>query len=93
MKRRLFALVAIVAALACAGAAHAARSYTITQSPAPGSQFDMGSSQSITFQIGNTATGGNAGERIYEVRFRINSGTQFSGNHAVGFGLSVGYHF
>jgi hypothetical protein len=38
----------------------------------------MGSTQSLSYLITNTNTGGNAGERIYQVRFRINSGSLFS---------------
>ncbi len=58
--------------------AEAARQFDITQNPALGTQFDMGSTQSITYTITNTSTGGNAGERIYDMRFRINTGSTFS---------------
>ena len=57
--------------------AHAARDFTNTQTPAAGTQFDMGSIQSLTYAITNTSTGGNIGERIYEMRFRIGTGSLF----------------
>lgn len=58
----------------------AARTYTITQTnPAAGSQLVMGSTVAFTFRITNTASGSNAGERIYDVRFRLpGTGTIFS---------------
>lgn len=80
MSRTITAIMAVLA-LGCA-AAHAARTYTYVQSPVAGTQFDMGSTQSVTYQITNTATAPNAGERIYEVRFRINSGSLFSASTA-----------
>lgn len=55
--------------------AEAARTYTITQTnPAAPAEVVMGSTVPITFRITNTANGGNAGERIYEMRFRMLSG-------------------
>lgn len=63
--------------------AEAARSYTISQTnPASGSDVLMGSTVPITFRITNTANGGNAGERIYEMRFRISSGSTFASTTA-----------
>lgn len=56
----------------------AARLFTITQNPALGTAVDMGSTQSLTYTITNTSTAGEAGERIYEMRFRINTGSTFS---------------
>ncbi len=71
--------LALCALLACMPA-WAARTFTATQiSPAMGTGFPMGTTQSITWQITNTAGGGNAGERIYAVRFNLASGTTFSG--------------
>lgn len=67
-----------IAVLAWTGLAQAARSHTVTQSPAIGTVFDMGTTQTLTFQIANTSTGGNVGERICEVRIRIASGSLFS---------------
>ena len=63
---------------------YAARTYTILQTPAAGTQFDMGSAQAVTYQITNTATAPNTGERIYEVRFRLpGTGTVFLSTTAV----------
>ncbi len=43
----------------------------------------MGSTVPFTYQITNTANGGNAGERIYEMRFRLSgTGTTFSSTTA-----------
>jgi hypothetical protein len=75
---RLLGILALVMAAGWGGVAQAARSYTYVQAPAIGTQFDMGSTQSLAYTITNTATGGNAGERIYEMRFRISSGSLFS---------------
>lgn len=71
--RWLMALLAAMAAIAC-GSAHSARNYTYTQSPALGTQFDMGSTQTLTYLIANTSTGAQAGERIFELSFRLSSG-------------------
>lgn len=62
--------------------AEAARQFTVTQNPAIGTAFDMGSTQSITYTVTNTNTGGNSGERIYEMRFRIRNGSTFSNTTA-----------
>lgn len=66
------------------GSVEAARTYTISQTnPAAGAQLVMGSTVAFTFRITNTANGGNAGERIYEVRFRLpGTGTTFSSTTA-----------
>jgi len=55
--------------------AHATNRFSVNAlSPTP--QFDMGSTaQSVTFTVNNTST---AGERIYVMRFRINSGSTFN---------------
>jgi hypothetical protein len=42
----------------------------------------MGSTQSLVYQITNTATSPNNAERIYEVRFRIASGSVFAASTA-----------
>lgn len=65
-------LVVLLLALACD--AHAARNYTATQTPAVGTAVDMGSTVTFNYAVTNTSTGGQAGERIYEVRFRLNAG-------------------
>ncbi|MDH3310604.1 MAG: hypothetical protein OEM48_06405 [Gammaproteobacteria bacterium] len=61
------------------GQVQAARSFSISQTnPLSGSPLDMGTTQTVTFQITNTSGGGNAGERIYEMRFRLpGTGTVF----------------
>ncbi|TAK07766.1 MAG: hypothetical protein EPO39_05845 [Candidatus Manganitrophaceae bacterium] len=65
------------------GPVEAARSYTITQTPALGTQLVMGSTVSFTYRITNTNTGSNTGERIYEMRFRLpGTGTIFSSTTA-----------
>ena len=57
----------------------AARQYTLTQTPAAPAQLDMGTTQTLTYSIANTSNGGNASERIYEMRFRLpGTGTVFS---------------
>ena len=60
--------------------AHAARNFTYAQSPATAAAiFSMGSVQTLSYQVANTSTGGNAGERIYEMRFNLpGTGTVFS---------------
>src|SRR5574341_737177 len=54
--------------------AEAARNFVATQSPAPNAPVTMGTTGSLTYQIANQNTGGNTGERIYEVRFRMQGG-------------------
>ena len=60
--------------------AHAARSFTYAQSPATAlAIFNMGSVQTLSYQITNTSTGGNVGERIYLMQFNLpGTGTVFS---------------
>lgn len=82
LKSRLFLLVALFVSLLSVESAQAARSFGNTQSPALGSNLAMSTNQSLTYAVTNTATGGNAGERIYEMRFRINSGSLFSASTA-----------
>ena len=62
--------------------AFAATSFSSAQAPALGTQLNMGSAQSLTYAITNTSTGGNIGERIYEMRFRIGTGSLFSSSTA-----------
>ena len=53
--------------------------WTLTQTPAAPAQLDMGTTQTLTYSIANTSNGGNASERIYEMRFRLpGTGTVFS---------------
>lgn len=54
--------------------AEAARNFVATQSPAPNAPVTMGTTGSLTYQIASQNTGGNTGERIYEVRFRMSGG-------------------
>lgn len=83
MKRFHLGLLLSLALFGWAMPAQATRQYTITQtSPAPPAQFEMGSAQTVVFNVSNTSNGGNAGERIYEMRFRLNSGTVFSSTTA-----------
>ena len=73
--KRLFVLCFLMMSAATGTWAHAANGDTIPAlSPTP--QFDMGSTaQSVTFTVNNTSS---AGERIYIMRFRINSGSTFN---------------
>ena len=54
------------------GVAHATRQSTAVQSPAP-AIFTMGSAQTLSYQVTNTSTGGNAGERIYQMQFSMST--------------------
>jgi hypothetical protein len=55
--------------------AEATRQFTVTQTnPAPTPEFDMGSTQPVTFRVTNTCTPNNTTETITTVRFRV-SGT------------------
>lgn len=68
---------------ALAGPAQAARNYTAVQTPAAGTVVDMGATQTFTYRLTNTSSGAQAGERIYEVRFRLNAGgSTFNGGTA-----------
>lgn len=59
--------------------AYAGQNFTITQtSPAPGTEADMGTTQSVTLQVANTNTAPDNGQRIYLMRFRTNNTTYFS---------------
>lgn len=72
--RSLTVLCAALILGAWASAAQAARQFSITQiNPAAPGQFDMGTAQSLTLRVTNTSTGDNSSERIYEMRFRLNS--------------------
>ncbi len=84
MRRWLIPGIIIVLTLSVwGGPAEAARSYTITQTPAMPALVTMGSTGTLTYRITNTNSGGNAGERIYQVRFRLpGTGTTFSGTTA-----------
>ena len=60
--------------------AHAARKFSYAQSPATAlAIFNMGSVQTLSYQITNINTGGNVGERIYLMQFNLpGTGTVFS---------------
>jgi len=77
--------ISLLVTLLCGwtSSAVAARNATFTQtSPTPPGVFDMGTTQTLTFSVGNANTGTNAGERLYAVRFRLNSGSTFAGTTA-----------
>jgi hypothetical protein len=75
VKTRLIAWCVLLGLALGHGIAHAARSYTYVQSPVPASAvFDFGSTQSLSYQITNTNTAPNTGERIYQMRFRMVGG-------------------
>lgn len=80
MKIKLISVVLAVIILAAGRtSAEAAYSYTSTETDAPSPVFTMKDTPvSVTFQIKNTSTSPNQDERIYLVRFRINTyGTVF----------------
>jgi hypothetical protein len=77
--KTILTVVAVSVLWLLADTAEAARQYTVPQTnPAPPGEVTMGTTQAITFTVTNTCTGGNNGERIYEMRFRINSGSLFN---------------
>ncbi len=83
LMRRAVACCVFLTVLCWPGLAEAARTFTDSpQSPGAGSAFNMGSTQLLTYPITNTNTAPNTGERIYQVRFRLNSGSTFSGSTA-----------
>jgi hypothetical protein len=72
MKRCGF-LALLIALAAVSIPALAARSYGIAQtSPVAPGELDMGTTQTLTFNVTNNNTLTNAGERIYRVRIRLN---------------------
>ena len=73
MRNRIIPLIFVLLFGLWGTTAEAARQFSITQpSPTPPGLFDMGTTQSITLRATNTSTGTNTGERIYEMRFRLN---------------------
>lgn len=84
MKRFHIGLLLSLALFGWAVPAHAARQFSITQtSPIAPVQFDMGTTQTLTYSITNTSDGTNASERLYEMRFRLpGTGTVFSASTA-----------
>ena len=74
MPTRFFALFLLFAIAFCNDAAHAARTFTVTQSPATGTAFPMGSTQSLSYQITSSSlTGGDVGRCLYKVQLTTNS--------------------
>ena len=84
MKRLHLGWLLALVFMAWAMPVQAIRQYSITQtSPIAPVQFDMGTTQTLTYNIVNTSNGGNASERIYEMRFRLpGTGTVFSSTTA-----------
>jgi hypothetical protein len=83
MRRLITTGLIIVAVGLWSGAAEAARTYTIAQTPVAPTSFPMGTSGTLTYRITNTNTGSNTGERIYEIRFRLpGTGTIFASSTA-----------
>ena len=72
MRDGFLLVIVIVVAMWCTQA-EATRQFTVTQiNPAPGSAaFVMGTTNPVTFRVTNTSNGGNAGETITTVRFRV----------------------
>lgn len=82
---RRFATSGTIVVLAIAlwgGEALAARNFVGTQTPAPNALVTMGTTGTLTYRITNSNTGGNTGERIYEVRFRVGGGGRRGGGGA-----------
>jgi hypothetical protein len=79
VRKQLLALCVLVVLLLGHGLAHAARTFSYSQTPTPPAAiFPMGSTQSLSYLITNTNTAPNTGERIFTVRIRINSGSTFT---------------
>ena len=81
-RRTLLSLTVLLGSLLCLwhAPAQATRVFTNAQTPSP-AEFDMGSTQTLTYTIANTSTISNNSicERIYEMRFRLpGTGTVFS---------------
>lgn len=73
MKRSLQLWLFMLATIAFSLPAYATRSFQVSQSAPPTPVYiDMGTTQTLTYTITNNSTGTNAGERIYQVRFRLN---------------------
>lgn len=74
MPTRFFALCLLFAFACWNNVAYAARTFTVTQSPAAGTAFPMGSTQSLSYLITNSSlTGGDVGRCIYKVQLTTNS--------------------
>ena len=84
MSVRKSVIFCVLVFLSWCGAAEAARQFTIVQTnPAAPAEVVMGTTQSITIRVTNTCNGWNAGERLYEMRFRLpGTGTVFSNTTA-----------
>ncbi len=82
MSKRKFTGLILLLLLSCLWSlpAQAARSFSTTQNPAAAAEFDMGSTQTLSYTITNTnTTSTHYCERIYEVRIRLKgTGTVFS---------------
>lgn len=75
MIKRLLVLCVLIGLVLAHGFAHAGRNFSYVQTPSTATAiFDMGSLQSLSYQVSNTNNAGNIGERIYQVRFRLNTG-------------------
>lgn len=82
IRSRLFLAVGLILSL-WQGRSEAAVNAVVTQVGTSPAQLTMGSTVSITFQVTNSNTGGDVGERIYEMRFRLpGTGTVFSATTA-----------
>lgn len=80
MKTRLLALCLFIGLALGHGPAYAARTFTLAQTPSAATAlFDMGSTQSLSYLVTNNTTTNPGTERIYVMRFRISSGSLFSG--------------
>ncbi|MFZ5876406.1 MAG: hypothetical protein ACOYXU_08360 [Nitrospirota bacterium] len=83
MRRWTTSGIVVVLTLAFwSGLAEAARNFTAAQTPAPNAPVTMGTTGTLTYRITNANTGGNTGERIYEVRFRVGGGGRRGGGGA-----------
>ena len=74
MPTRFFAFCLLLAIVCWNNVAYAARTFTVTQSPAAGTAFPMGSTQSLSYQITSSSlTGGDVGRCLYKVQLTTNS--------------------
>ena len=74
MPTRFFALCLFFTIACWNNVAYAARTFTVTQSPAAGTAFPMGSTQTLSYQITSSGlTGADVGRCLYKIQLTTNS--------------------